>query len=142
MSSPVWWGQLVRSTAISQAALMREVMQEWLDELDEDVKDVRFVWAEGASIPTALSIQTIVAPIILDNLMEKIQPLLGDTEFMIFAEMAEGDVLDQAYVHYNLVSRYFIGHYSGNEIAKRAERMVLALHEDLQKELDAESAAP
>ena len=133
--SPIWWGQLVRSTAINQADLMREVMQEWLDTVA--IENMRFIWAVSSTTPTALSMQTSVVPLSLDGLLEKIQPLLGDTEFMIFAEMVDGDVFNRGYVNYHLVSRYCIGHYSGDEIAKRAERTVLHLHEDLQKELDA-----
>lgn len=133
--SLVWWGQLVRSTAISQADLMREVIQEWLDTFA--IENMRFIWAVSSAMPTAISMQASVAPLDLGGLLEKIQPLLGDTEFMIFAEMVDGDVFNRAYVNYHLVSRFFIGDYSGDEIAKRAERAVLQLHEDLQKELDA-----
>lgn len=139
MSSPVWWLQLVRSTAIERADDMRAIIQEWITGSwgglgsPGNVNDARLIWAEGAVIPTAFSMQALIAPVDLDGLLERIQPLLGETEFMIFAEMVEGDVFDRAYVNYHLVSRLFIGHYSGDEIAKRAERMALELAEDLQR---------
>lgn len=141
MSSPVWWAQLVRSTAIEHASIVRGVIQEWIDgSLDATATTARFLWDEYSAVPTALSIQAVTGPLDLFSLLDHIRRYLGEDEVMIFVSMTEGDVYDQGFVTYHAVTNCFIGTIAGDAMVKRVERTALVAQEEIQKLLDGQGS--
>lgn len=137
---PIWWGQMIRSTAIEHADIIRDVIKECLGDVDDNIATVRFLWDDGSPMPTAISIQTETGPVDLTVLLKRIQPFLGEDESMIFAAMTASDVCDRGCINYYVVTRHFIGNISGDAIVKKVEGAALAAQEELQKELDAQGS--
>jgi hypothetical protein len=78
-----WFTQLVDSSAFEQPNAIREAIDEWVD----TTVNANIVWTPDAPYPTIMSFQGNGLRPTFEALLEAVQPYLGDTEYMVFAEL-------------------------------------------------------
>jgi hypothetical protein len=126
-----WWVQLVESTPIENHVAVAEVLSEYVNQVEYH-SEMR--WGGGTCYQCSIAGEAV--PLVITEILNDIQPLLGAHERMIFTRMVEQTVFDRAAVEYFIVTKAMVATFSGQALIQRARYMSRIAEETLEKAQD------
>ena len=131
MTCITWWLQLKECTALENHELIRDMISDWATDMVPVAHNEEIIWTGETVMPTKISLQGTGMPPDVDELLRPLQKHLEDREYLLFIMVADRDTYDSVGVRYHILTKRIVAAVSGDELAERAKRLVMASEEEI-----------